>query len=236
MRRRSLIFHAGALCLAAASASGQSAPDARPLAENPPPAVGIARFARGGLDTSGPASKHEFLAQHIGEWTGTLRTWPRPGSPPVESECTMTVSSMLEGRFIRVETSAEIPGVGPFFGLGVHGFDNSTQRFQGSWIDSLHAGVLSGTGELDADAGTLAWTITFLSPLTKQPTTLRRIERRTGKDAMSIEFIETDPASGAERRSIEMTLTREPMKGPAGRCAVVPTAVRAPKEQPALPD
>ncbi len=151
------------------------------------------------MDTSGPASKHEFLSQHIGEWTGTLRTWPRPGSPPVESECTMTVSSMLEGRFIRVETSAEIPGVGPFVGLGVHGFDNATRRFQGSWIDSLHASVLSGAGELNPDADTLTWTITFICPLAKQPTTLRRIERRTGKDAMSIEFIETDPASGAER-------------------------------------
>ncbi len=236
MRIPPILVCAGTLCLAAAGACGQAAPGAGPPVENPTPAVGIARFARGGLDTSGPANKHEFLAQHIGEWTGTMRSWPRPGSPPVESECTMTVSSMLEGRFIRVETSGDIPGIGPFVGLGIHGYDNATRRFQGSWIDSLHSGVLTGTGELDADAGTLTWTITFLSPLTKQPTTLRRIERRTGKDAMTVEFFRLNPETDAANRVLEMTLTREPMKGPAGRCAVVPITVRAPKEQPALPD
>lgn len=236
MRTLGRIVSLGTLCLAGAGALGQSAPDPPTHAECPTPAVGIARFARGGLDTSGPVNMHEFLAQRIGEWTGTLRAWPRPGSPAVESGCTMTVSSMLDGRFIRVGVSGEIPGVGPFVGIGIQGFDNASQRLEASWIDSLHAGVLTGTGERDADAATLAWTMTYRAPQMERAATLRRVERRTGKDAMTVEWFEADPADGRERRTIEMTLTREPMQGPAGRCAVVPIRVAAPKERPALPD
>jgi len=236
MRTLGRIVRLGTLCLTGADALGQNAPDPPTHAECPTSGVGIARFARGGLDTPGPSNMHEFLAQRIGEWTGTLRAWPRPGSPAVESQCTMTVSSMLGGRFIRVETSGEIPGVGPFVGIGIQGFDNASQRLEASWIDSLHAGVLTGTGERDADAATLTWSVAYHSPLTRRPATLRRVERRTDKDAMTVELFESDPESGLEWRTMEMTLTREPMQGPAGRCAVVPTVVRAPKEQPVLPD
>ncbi|MCL4743442.1 MAG: DUF1579 family protein [Phycisphaerales bacterium] len=234
MRIPGRIVGFGTLCIAGAAALGQRVPDAQPRAESPAIGVGIARFARGGLDTTGPSNMHEYLAQRIGEWTGTLRARPSPGSPAVERECTMTVSSMLDGRFIRVEVSGEIPGVGPFVGIGVHGFDNASRRLEASWIDSLHAGVLAGTGE--ADGATLAWTFAYRSPLTKRAATLRLVERRTGKDAMTVEWFEGDPADGRERRTIEMTLTREPMQGPAGRCAVVPITVAAPKERATLPD
>ena len=236
MRTSRFVVCSGALCIAGAAALAQHAQDSGRNAENQTTAVGIARFARGGLDVSGPGNKHEFLAQRIGEWKGTLRAWPRPGSPAVESECTMTVSSMLDGRFIRVEVSGAIPGVGQFVVAGVCGFDNAMQRFESSWIDSLHSGVLAGIGGLDADASTLAWTITYRSPLTKQPATLRRVGRLTARNAMTVEWFEADPASGPERRTIEMTLTREPMQGPAGRCAVVAITVRAPQEPPTLPD
>ena len=34
----------------------------------------------------------------------------------------------MDGRFIKVEVEGEMPGMGPFHGFGIYGFDNVTQE------------------------------------------------------------------------------------------------------------
>ncbi len=102
-----------------------------------------------------------------------------------------------------------MPGMGPFNGFGLYGFDNVSQKFQGVWIDNMGTGMMTGTGELSSDGKTLTWTYNYTCPMLKKPTTMREVDRITGKDTRTMEMFGTDPVTGKEYRMMEVLLTRK---------------------------
>jgi hypothetical protein len=152
---------------------------------------------------------HEFLAKEVGVWQGTNTLWMFPDSEPAKTECTNTVSKILDGRFIKIEWAGEMPGMGPFTGLGTTGYDNVTRKFVSSWIDNCSTGIMNGTGELSADQKTLSWTFHHNCPLTKKPVVMRQIETETGPGKKKIEMFTTDPKSGKEYKMMVAELTKK---------------------------
>jgi hypothetical protein len=157
-----------------------------------------------------PGPMHQVLAQAVGVWSGPSKMWMAPGTEPVASTCSTTITSTMDGRYIKCETSGDMPGMGPFSGFGIYGFDNVTQKFQAAWIDNCGTGISNGTGELSSDGGTLTWTYHYTCPITKKLTTMREIQHTTGKDSKTIEMFGTDPHSGKEFKMMEIALTRKP--------------------------
>ena len=80
------------------------------------------------------------------------------------SECKATITSMMDGRFTRCEVEGEMPGMGPFNGFGIYGYDNVSQKFVGSWIDNCGTGIMQGTGEMSADGKVMTWNMELASP------------------------------------------------------------------------
>ena len=64
-----------------------------------------------------PGEMHAWLAEGVGEWDGKTTMWMFPGSEPVTSECTSTVTSMMDGRYIKCEIDGEAVGFA-FYGSG----------------------------------------------------------------------------------------------------------------------
>jgi hypothetical protein len=161
------------------------------------------------MEAGTPGPMHAYLVEGAGVWHGKTKMWMAPGAEAVESTCITTVTPMMDGRFVKVEVSGDMPGMGPFNGFGIYGYDNVAEQFQLSWIDNCGTGIMTGTGELSSDGTTLTWTCTYHCPLTKKPTTMREIDRRTSQDTATLEMYSVDPKSGKEFKTMEITSTRK---------------------------
>src|SRR5262245_42940398 len=162
-----------------------------------------------------PGPQHEHLTQTVGVWHGTTTMWGAPGAQPQTSECLSTITAIMDGRFTTCEMSGEMPGMGPFSGFGLYGYDNVSQKYQSAWICNCGTGIMNGVGELSSDGTTLTWTYSYTCPITKKPSVLREVERRTGRDTITFESFGTDPKSGKEFKMVEIALTRKAGTGPA---------------------
>jgi hypothetical protein len=156
-----------------------------------------------------PGEQHEYLAKSIGEWHGNTKMWMTEGGEPMESECKATVTSMMDGHYTKCEWDGDMPGMGPYHGFGIYGFDNVSQKFVSIWLDNHGTGIMQGTGELSDDGKTLTWEFTHNCPITKKPTIMREIETITGPNTKTLVMHATDPKSGKEYKMMEVELTKE---------------------------
>lgn len=155
-----------------------------------------------------PGKQHQFLARQVGSWHGKQKMWMTPDSEAMASECTTTLSTIMDGRFTKLETTGEIPGMGPFNGFAIAGYDNVSQKFVSSWIDNHGTGIMQGTGELSADGKTLTWTYAFNCPLTKKPAVMREVETFVSDSKMTLEMFTNDPKSGKEYKMMHVEYTK----------------------------
>lgn len=156
-----------------------------------------------------PGEMHKHLAKSVGTWTGKTKMWFFPDSPVTESTCSVTVTSVMDGRYVKIDWTGETPGMGPFVGQGINGYDNAIGQFVSSWIDNWGTGIATGTGELAADGKTMTWSLTHNCPLTKKPLPMRQIETITGENTKTLVMFATEPKSGKEFKMMEVELTRK---------------------------
>jgi hypothetical protein len=154
-----------------------------------------------------PGAMHEKLQRHAGRWAGNTKMWMAPETEPMTSPCTVTISNVMDGRYSKWEMSGEMPGMGPYNGLGFNGYDNVAQKFVSTWIDNHSTGIMRGEGTLSGD--TLTWTYNYMCPVNKKPTTMREILRFTGDNTMTLDMHGEDPKSGKEYHMMHIDLTRK---------------------------
>jgi hypothetical protein len=135
--------------------------------------------------------------------------WMAPGAEAMKSACTSTVTTMMDGRYLKCEMAGEMPGMGPFNGFGLVGFDNVSQKFVGNWIDNHSTGIMNGEGELSPDGKTLTWRYTYNCPVTKKPAVMREVERMTGENTKTLEMFGNDPKSGKEFKMMSIDFTKK---------------------------
>jgi hypothetical protein len=162
------------------------------------------------MDAGTPGPQHARLTESVGIWNGKTTMWMGPGTEPIKSDCVTIITPVMDNRFIKVETKGEMPGMGPFSGFGLYGYDNVGEKFQSPWIDNHGTGMMIGTGDLSSDGATLTWDFTYNCPIAKKPVKLREIERKTGADTSTLEMYGTDPKSGKEYKMMEIALIRVP--------------------------
>jgi hypothetical protein len=156
-----------------------------------------------------PGTSHERLTKDVGVWQGKNTMWMGPGSDPVKTDSTTTVSSLMDGRFVKLEMSGEIPGMGPYLGFAISGYDNVSKKFVSTWVDNHGTGMATGDGELSKDGKTLTWKYAFNCPITNKPAVLRQIDTVTGPDTRTLEMFGADPKSGKEYKMMVIELTKK---------------------------
>jgi hypothetical protein len=156
-----------------------------------------------------PGKMQEYLARDAGTWRGKTTMIMYPGAEPATSECTSTVTPIMDGRYVKVEMAGEMPGMGAFTGFGIAGFDNVSQKFVSTWIDNQSTGIGYGTGELSPDGKTLTWEFNFNCPITKKPTVMREVDTVTGPNSKTLEMFGPDPKTGKEFQMMTIELTKE---------------------------
>ena len=164
---------------------------------------------KAGMAACTPGKMHEFLAAGTGVWKGKATMWMYPGAEPDTKDCTSTVSSLLDGRFIKIEYTGEMPGMGPYKGFGIQGFDNAVQKFVTTWMDTCSTGMMTGTGELSADGKTLTYNCSYNCPIAKKPVAIRQVETITGPNTRTLELTGSDPKSGKEFKMLSIAFTKQ---------------------------
>ena len=155
-----------------------------------------------------PGKMQELLVNEQGEWQGTSTMWMAPGAPEMSAPVTTTITPMMNGRYTKVEYNSEMPGMGPFSGFGVFGFDNVSQQFVCTMVDSQSTGMVRGTGELSDDGKQIAWKFTYNCPITKKPAVMRQTESVGGK-TKKLEMWGADPKSGKEFQMMRIEMTKK---------------------------
>jgi hypothetical protein len=206
-----------ALCGFVSAAAAEPSKDAKKLAGDKKPAAEAAPQLPPGwteadmkafMAAATPGDMHKRLVADAGTWQGKNTMWMGPGADPIEAESTSVVTPVLDGRFVRLEMKGDMPGMGPYHGLAVHGFDNITKKFVATWIDNMSTSMAHGEGELSKDGKTLTWTFTCNCPLQEKPMTMRQIETTTGPGKKTIEIFGAEPKSGVEYKMMKIELTK----------------------------
>ncbi len=211
MNRTTLFVAVGSAALALLAGSltltlAQDPPDMPPGFELPPgwTMEDMMAFAEAGT----PGEMHKHLAEAVGTWRAQTTMWMGPGTEPMRSGGRSTAETMMDGRFVKVEMTGAMPGMGPYNGFGIYGYDNVAKQFQSVWIDNHGTGMMIGTGELASDGKTLTWTYNYTCPITKKPTAFREIEHIIDEDTRKLEMHGIDPKSGEEYKMMEIEMTR----------------------------
>ena len=97
---------------------------------------------------------------------------------------------ILDGRFLHEDvTGPAQPGMPPFHGLSVMGYDNATKKYQASWIDNMTTAILQMTGEMDAAGKALTLHFEELDPMTGKMAKAREVIHVSGRTIRKWSFI-----------------------------------------------
>lgn len=155
-----------------------------------------------------PGAMHEFLAKGAGKWQGNQMLWMGPGAEGMASTCTAEHAMIMDGRFAQYHVEGEMPGMGPFRGMGIMGYDNVSKKFVASWVDNHGTGIMQGLGTLSDDQKSMTWNYTYNCPITGKPATMREVDTFDGDNKFKMVMFATDPKSGKEYKMCEIDYTR----------------------------
>jgi hypothetical protein len=130
MRIRTQIA-AACLCIALAPAAlwaqgtAKPADKAKPAASATPakPATDAQAMQEMMAKMTAPGPNHELFKKLAGEWTCTVKTMMDPSQPPVVTQSTAVVTTLMGGRYSQEQVSGTMMGQ-PFSGMGLTGYDN----------------------------------------------------------------------------------------------------------------
>jgi hypothetical protein len=153
-----------------------------------------------------PGPQHAALAEHAGDYTMVIKSWMDPAGEPMVSEGTAHSEMILGGRIYKETVESDMMGM-PFTGLGFTGYDNTTGKYWGTWMDSMSTGLGIGEGEWDEEADALKMAIEFADPMTKETKTAHTVTRWTDDGKTVFEWYED--RDGAQVKTMEIVYTPE---------------------------
>jgi hypothetical protein len=161
------------------------------------------------MEAATPGEMHKEMAKDIGTWECETTIWMTPDSEPVKSPGEMKMTGLMDGRFLQCEMSGEMPGMGPYKGMGIYGYDNVSKKFVGTWFDNASTGIMNGEGELSDDGKKLSWKYSASCPIAKKQIVVREVETETGPNTRTLEMFGPDPKTGKEFKTLEIKMTKK---------------------------
>lgn len=102
------------------------------------------------------AEATEVFQKDVGDWEVTMEIRPAPGAPPIVIRGTSANRRIGGGRWLVIDHKAE----SGFEGHGIYGWDASTGKYTGAWVDSTQTCITRSEGTWDAAARTMTFVTT----------------------------------------------------------------------------
>lgn len=145
--------------------------------------------------------QHAHLAEGVGRYSMTIKSWMEPGMEPMVSEGTAVRSLELGGRVLVEEVEGSVMGQ-PFHGVGRTGYDNVTEQYWSTWNDNMSTGLIVLYGSMGED-GSSSFEGEAPDPMTGGTSTMKIKGRMEGDKEIS-DFYMVAP-DGSEIKTMEIT-------------------------------
>lgn len=155
-----------------------------------------------------PGEAHQLLLRDVGKWECKTSSYMAPDQDPVRGECVAVVTPLMDGRYIQVDMRGDLPGLGPYAGLGTFGFDIAKGKYSATWLDNQSTSMMVGVGNLSEDGKVMAWKFQYTCPITKKPTTMREVETYHSADEKTLEMFTINPKTGKESKMMQIDMKR----------------------------
>jgi len=155
------------------------------------------------------AEAHKGFKPFVGTFSVEVKLWMGPGEPHV-STGVMTNTLDLGGRFLRQDYKGD-PGGGPFEnfeGRGYWGYNTTTKKYEGFWIDSASTFMQHDSGDLDASGK--VWTMIgeMVDPQSGGSLRKRSVITLKDNDHHQLEMFFKGP-DGKESKAMEIRYARK---------------------------
>jgi len=91
-----------------------------------------------------------------GDWDVAMEICPAPGAPPIQLKGTSVNRLIGGGRWLVIDHKAE----SGFEGHGIYGWDASTGKYTGVWVDSMQTCITRAEGTWDPATRTMTFVTT----------------------------------------------------------------------------
>lgn len=198
----------GATAPAKPAATAPRQPDAAKPAMTPPTEgmPSMENMMKMWEDANKTGEHHKHLNTMAGDWTTAAKFWMAPGAPPETSAGTAKNTWVLDNRYLQQEYSGDMMGK-PFRGMGHLAYNNGTQKYESTWLDSMSTGIMFSSGTCSADGKTMTFACTYTCPMRGEIAS-RQILRVVGPDQYVFEMHEPGP-DGKEYKHGEITYNRK---------------------------
>lgn len=152
--------------------------------------------------------EHQRFQPFVGKFRAEVKMWMGPGDPMV-STGTMTNTLELNGLYLQQDYVGDASD-GPFpnfEGKGFWGYNTTSNRYEGVWIDSACTTMQNETGQVDASGKVWEMRGEMLCPQSKQMFQKRSLIKLQDKDHHSMEMFFTGP-DGNEMKTMEINYER----------------------------
>ncbi len=152
--------------------------------ESPDPAEMMMKM----MELATPGPEHAELAKKVGAWEQQYKMKWDPNAPWMDAAGTSEATSVLGGRFIMEKIKSEMPGMGPFEGLQLFGFDKMSGEYISLWADSMSTWWVESRGKENPD-GTIEMKGTMKDVMGQRP--FRMVIKPKGETENDIEMYDT---------------------------------------------
>lgn len=193
MRLLNLAVLAGVVCLAFPATAQE--------AENEQDAAMAAWTA-----AAQPGEIHTFFATLEGNWKLRTKMWMAPGADAIESEATAEAQMILGGRYLQEKVKGMSMG-GPFEGMSIMGYDNTTGVVTAVWWDTMGTMTSIVTGEYCAPGEPLELTGTMTDAASGGEIAVRTVSTFVSEDEHHFDYYMAMPGM-EEMKGMAMIYTR----------------------------
>lgn len=150
-----------------------------------------------------------FGVDVVGTWQAATTMWTAPNAAPVTTtaKASFEPTNGMGGRFVSQSFEAET-GQNKFFGNAWFGFNNATNQYEFTWIDSTSTNILFYHGTRDQN-GAINFTANYADPVDGHAKASRARFSWPSKGVMKYEMWNTG-TDGSEFKSLEINYTRLP--------------------------
>lgn len=159
------------------------------------------------MKMAAPGEQHKQLEMFAGSWTTEMKAWMAPGQEPVTSHGSAEIKSILGGRYLQEDFSAEFMGM-PFAGTGLTGYDNVRKQYFSTWADNMGTSVMLMTGSYDPAKKTYSYEGSYADPMSGKDKTMRIAIVAADANKHVSEFYDQLP-DGKWVKIMEITYTRK---------------------------
>ncbi|MCH7993292.1 MAG: DUF1579 domain-containing protein [Planctomycetes bacterium] len=154
-----------------------------------------------------PGSYHDHLKPMVGTWATTSKYWMKPGDDAEVGQGTAVKKMILDGRYLAEDYSG-MSSFGPFTGVGLTGYDNSSKKYVGTWVDSMGTAILVSYGTCDSSGKTITFLSEFEDPIDGKTKKHRSVIKIINNDKHVLEMFVTEPGQ-KEHKELEVIYTRK---------------------------